>query len=70
MLEGVDKVVVFAHHRAVVDLLTDELKEYNPVKVIGGMSDKQKQESVDSFQENDNVHLLSEISKLLVSDTP
>ena len=57
LLEGVDKVVVFAHHRAVVDLLTDELKEYNPVKVVGGMSDKQKQESVDSFQENENVHL-------------
>lgn len=57
LLDGVDKVVVFAHHRVVVDALFDELKDFNPVKVVGGMSDKQKQESVDSFQENDSVHV-------------
>lgn len=46
------KVIVMAHHRAVVDALMDALKAYNPVKVVGGMSAEQKQESVDAFQKS------------------
>lgn len=50
LLENVEKVIVFAHHRAVVDALFKGLSAFSPVKVVGGMTDAKKQESVDSFQ--------------------
>ena len=31
-----------------------ELKEFNPVKLVGGMTGAEKQESVDTFQNNDS----------------
>lgn len=45
-----EKVVVFAHHREVVSKLVDALKEYNPVKVIGGISAKEKDDAENNFQ--------------------
>ena len=44
------KVVVFAHHKAVVDLLMMELKQYNPVKVTGDVSATNRQAAVERFQ--------------------
>lgn len=53
MLEGdVDKIVVFAYHRAVIDMLMDGLKDYCPVKLDGSMTAVKKQQSVDLFQKN------------------
>lgn len=49
MVKKVGKVVVFAHHRAVIDGLRDGLKDYGPVIVRGGMTAEQKQTSIDSF---------------------
>ena len=46
------KVIIMAHHRAVVDALMEALKKYNPVKVVGGMTAEQKQHSVDAFQKS------------------
>lgn len=45
-----EKVVVFAHHREVVDILMKELADYNPVKIMGGMSAKDKNDSEYTFQ--------------------
>lgn len=45
-----DKVVVFAHHREVVAQLMESLKEFNPVKVVGGMDGKEKDEAEQRFQ--------------------
>lgn len=44
-----DKLVVFAYTREVIHELTEKLKKYNPVVVMGGMSGDNKQLSVDSF---------------------
>ena len=52
MLEG-GKVVVFAHHRSVVDALMVGLQSYSPVRYVGGMTDKSKYESVRSFQDDE-----------------
>ena len=48
---GRDKIVVFAHHREVVEALTEGLKEYGAVKFYGGMSAEQKDSAVVAFQE-------------------
>lgn len=60
LLDGMDdgeKVVVFAHHKDVVDALYDGLKDYCPVKLVGGMSDKAKEDAVQSFQNDPEVRV-------------
>jgi hypothetical protein len=47
---GVDKVVVWAHHRDVVTGLRDALGEYKPIVVYGDMTPAQAQMGVDLFQ--------------------
>ncbi len=42
LLETVDKVVVFAHHRDVINALVGRLKAHDPVVYQGGMNDAQK----------------------------
>jgi SWI/SNF-related matrix-associated actin-dependent regulator 1 of chromatin subfamily A len=49
---GVDKIVVFAHHAAVIDALMDGLKDYLPVKLDGRIGAVEKQRAVDTFQNN------------------
>ena len=51
-----NKVVVFAHHRAVIAELLLNFAE-NSVAVMGGQSEKQKQNAVDSFQNNPAVEV-------------
>ena len=50
VLQHEQKVVVFAWHSATIDALQDALAEYGCVKVVGGMSHKDRQASVDEFQ--------------------
>ena len=51
-LESSDKIVVFAHHRDVVEEIATELWHagMKPVQHHGGMTGSQKQSSVDAFQ--------------------
>jgi len=51
-LETEEKAVVFAWHREVLDGLVNGLKEYNPVKIDGATATAQRQNAVDSFQED------------------
>lgn len=51
-----NKVVVFAHHRAVIAELLSNFAE-NSVVVMGGLSEKQKQNAVDSFQNDQSVEV-------------
>lgn len=51
------KVIVFAHHKSVVEALMTELSELNPVKVVGGMTPKEKDKSVKAFQTDDSVRV-------------
>ena len=52
-----DKVVVFAYHKEIIDKLYDALKSFTPVKLYGGMSDSQKNESVVRFQSDPSVRV-------------
>jgi len=51
-IEENGKLVIFAHHKEFVEILMRELKEYNPVKIVGGMEIEAKQQSIDAFQTN------------------
>ena len=45
-----EKFVIFCHHRSVHEALFDGLFMYNPLQIIGGQSDMQRQDAIDSFQ--------------------
>ena len=48
LLEEESQVVVFAHHREIIDALADEIP--GSVKLYGGMTDRQKDAAVSAFQ--------------------
>lgn len=45
-----DKVVVFAYHRAALEALREELAEFNPAYIVGGMGAQERQAEIDKFQ--------------------
>ena len=45
-----DKIVLFAHHRDVIQTLMQVLQPYRPVRVWGGDSDAVRQSAIDAFQ--------------------
>jgi hypothetical protein len=49
LLEEVDKVIVFAHHRAVLEGLRDRLYNHKPVLLYGGLTAEQKQRTINDF---------------------
>ena len=62
VIESLDKVVVFAHHHDVVDRLMEIAAKVckdkrAAVKLVGGMSGSDKQESVDRFQNDPAVRV-------------
>ncbi|HEY8111121.1 MAG TPA: SNF2-related protein [Candidatus Nitrosotenuis sp.] len=50
IMEIEESVVVFCHHKAIHSLLHQALAEFKPASIIGGQSDKDRQNSIDSFQ--------------------
>ena len=54
IMEIDESVVVFCHHRAVHQLLHEKLSEFSPVSIIGGQSDKFRQEQIDMFQRGES----------------
>lgn len=54
---GLEKVVLFAYHRDVIDQLMLELHEAGVVALHGGVSPKQRQHSIDSFQQDRNTRI-------------
>lgn len=50
-----DKVVVFAYHRAALEALREELAEFNPAYVVGGMTNGDRQAEIDRFQNDPSV---------------
>jgi len=58
LLEGSQqKILVFAHHRDVIDTLVEKLN-YNSVVIKGGMTTIQKQKSIDEFQDDPECRLM------------
>ncbi len=54
VLGVVDKLVVFAYHRSVINNLAEALKQFNPVKYYGGMNINQKEEAKKKFKHGKN----------------
>ncbi|MBR5231980.1 MAG: DEAD/DEAH box helicase [Clostridia bacterium] len=52
LLENDEKVLLFAHHHAVMDIYKDELKAFSPVFITGRESGAQKEQSVDAFMQD------------------
>lgn len=50
IMEIEESVVVFCHHKAIHSLLHQSLSEFKPASIIGGQSDKERQQQIDSFQ--------------------
>ena len=50
LLRAGEPVVVFAHHKEVVNILEDELRVHKPVKVVGDTPKAQRQKNIDAFQ--------------------
>ncbi|ABK78412.1 superfamily II DNA/RNA helicase, SNF2 family [Cenarchaeum symbiosum A] len=51
IMEIEESVVVFCHHKAIHKILHGVLSEFSPVSIIGGQSDRSRQDQIDSFQE-------------------
>jgi SWI/SNF-related matrix-associated actin-dependent regulator 1 of chromatin subfamily A len=49
-----DKIIVFAHHRDVVEALTKEFSDVGAVRLMGGDTQADKQAAVDRFQADPN----------------
>lgn len=49
LIENGEKVLLMAHHHAVMDIYKKELKSYKPAFITGRETDAQKQKSVDDF---------------------
>lgn len=54
---GLDKIVVFYHHRAVGNVLNEMLRDARPVKVDGQTSLGYRQHCIDSFQNDPGVRV-------------
>lgn len=57
MMNELDKVVVFSHHRDVADALEEALADFNPVKHIGGINDTKRDANVQAFQNDPSVRV-------------
>jgi len=57
ILDNDEKVIVFAHHKDVVDALESELRPYWPQVVTGGTPNEFRQPRVDAFQDRDEVRV-------------
>jgi SWI/SNF-related matrix-associated actin-dependent regulator 1 of chromatin subfamily A len=51
---GTDKILVFAHHIQVVEMLADGLKQYKPAVIMGSTPVKKRQDIVREFQTDPN----------------
>ena len=51
LVEGGEKVLLMAHHHAVMDIYKKELKALNPMFITGRETDKQKDEAASAFME-------------------
>ena len=54
IMEIEESVVVFCHHKVIHKLLHESLVEFAPVSIIGGQSDKLRQDQIDKFQKGES----------------
>lgn len=58
LIDGGEKIVVFAHHVAVLDILQEKLAEHNPVRIDGSNTAKQKDERKLQFMRDPSSRVL------------
>ncbi|PIY89919.1 MAG: hypothetical protein COY74_04255 [Nitrosopumilales archaeon CG_4_10_14_0_8_um_filter_34_8] len=61
IMEIEESVVVFCHHKVIHKLLHTNLEEFSPVTIIGGQSDKVRQEQIDKFQKGESKLMIAGI---------
>jgi len=54
---GIPKIVVWAHHHDVIDLLVDELGQFGVVSITGETSQADRQSAVEAFQAADDARV-------------
>ena len=54
IMEIEESVVVFCHHKVIHKLLHESLEEFSPVSIIGGQTDKLRQDQIDKFQKGES----------------
>jgi len=59
IMEIEESVVVFCHHKAIHSLLHEQLKQFSPAWIIGGQTDKFRQEQIDKFQNGETKLLIA-----------
>jgi len=59
IMEIEESVVVFCHHRAIHSLLNEKLNRFSPAAIIGGQTDKFRQEQIDKFQNGETKLLIA-----------
>ena len=52
------KLIIFAIHRDVIDLLEKKLSKYGTVVIHGGITSEERQNNVDAFQNNSNINII------------
>ena len=57
-LESGNKLLLFAWHRDVVDLLVESLKKYHPVKIYGGISVAAREDAKTTFIQDDKCRIM------------
>lgn len=57
-LDSGNKLLLFAWHRDVVDLLVESLKKYHPVKIYGGISVAAREEAKTTFIQDDKCRIM------------
>lgn len=57
-LDSGNKLLLFAWHRDVVDLLVESLKKYNPVKIYGGISVAAREDAKTTFIQDDKCRIM------------
>ena len=61
IMEIEESVVVFCHHKVIHKLLHESLHEFTPVSIIGGQSDKFRQDQIDKFQKGESKLMIAGI---------
>lgn len=58
LLQSEQKLLVFAHHKDVVDVLESKLKAFNPLTITGSTATLKRQEFVERFQNDPQARVL------------
>ena len=59
IMEMEESVVVFCHHKAIHKTLHENLQEFEPTSIIGGQTDKARQNGIDRFQKGDSKMMIA-----------